>query len=98
MKHPTIAHDARTLEGRWKSPGLQIVFKAPLERGTVKLSGVTDEPFECMDYILHEVDGELWIKFQNNAGEKNYKITLITKDELVLENNGENIRLKRTKL
>jgi len=83
------------LTGKWVSPGMQIIFGSPMEKGMAKLSGVTDEPSQSMDYTVYETDGILWIRFQNDVGERSYKIVHLTKKELVIENSQGKIELKR---
>ncbi len=94
-QHTADPHYEHALTGKWTGPGMQIVFGSPMEKGMAKLSGATEEPSQSMDYTLYERDGVLWIKFQNNIGERNYRIVSLTKTALIIENDQGRIALER---
>lgn len=91
-------HYERELTGNWTSNGFQLIFDGAPENNRARFAGPANTPAEYMSYTLREVDGEWWIKFQNETGERNFRIIRLSESELIMKNESETIHLKRVGL
>ena len=91
-----ISEYEHKLWGTWLGAEIRMVFEPLPEKGIVKFSSPVGGPPKMMDYLIHEVDGEVWLKLQNNARERNYKIIHLDAVSLdIMDSNGTKIRLER---
>lgn len=79
------------LKGKWVGHGMQLIFEPGASIGTVSMSGMhSDQPAMIMDYTLSYLDGQLRIKIQSNAGERNYTVNQVSDQMLELSDAGNN--------
>jgi len=82
---PEVKKLERMLEGKWKNETQTLDFHTTndIRSGYVEIKSVDHEKW-AMDYFVHITDGHRQLKLQNDAGEKNFRITQLTSQKLYL--------------